>query len=384
MKSKKPLLVLLVAILGAGFGTWLVLRQPPRPVKPAIPTPVYDRYDYGRGDEARIIDVGMQPNDLGPAFISECLFHDRVLQEQLAAEGWKLRQHRYDNGGNMIPFLDGRLDVAFFGNQPSVTAMATRNVGLFAICAFGHNTLITTRMITPAGLKGLRIGYPPKTNAHFALERALGTANLSIEDVISVPMQPSEMESSLRNRVVDAVVSWEPTTSFILNNIPNTVPAFRSDSYTFVGFDLDFSTRHPALQKAILAAVVRASRWAKQDEKNILTGLKWVRQGGIAFSGKAAVEVNDQWVTILKTQGTDHPSFPLLPLDLTDEQGFFHQQFEFLKKIRIIPAKAEWVKVRNQVNVKLLPEIIRDGNAFQIDRFHYASDNLKLANEEKR
>lgn len=365
----------------AAVAGWFALYHPPQPAKEAVSSPDYGRYPYSRSDTDRIIDFGMQPNDLSPASISECLFHDRILQKQLSAEGWSLREHRYNNGSDMIPFLDGRLDMAFFGNQPSVTAMVQRNVGIFAVCAIGHNTIITTRIYTPAEFQGLRIGYPFKTNAHFALERALIAAGLSMDDVVSVPMQPGELESALGNRTVDAVICWEPITASILDRVPNSVRTFSSDSYTYVAFDLDFAKNHPEIQKAVLAAIFRASRWLKQNDRNLIDALTWIRKGSIAFSGKSAVEPNARWAALLKTQGIHSPSFPLLPYDITNVQGLFHQQFLFLKKIGIIPANADWMVICDRINTTLLPEVIAGGERWQINLFDYTPDRLVQSDE---
>ncbi len=364
--------ILLLTVVG--MVSWFAIYESPQPVKDAMSKPDYDRYHYDRGNEDRIVDFGMQPNDLSPASISESLFRDRILQKQLLTEGWKLREHRYNNGNDMISYLDGRLDAALFGNQPSVTAMVQRNVGIFAVCAIGHNTIIANRILTPANFKGLRIGYPFRTNAHFALERALITANLSMDDVISIPMQPGELESALRNHTVDAVICWEPIIASILENVPNSVPTFSSDGYTYVAIDLDFAKNHPTVQKAILAAVVRASRWLKQNDRHLIDALGWIREGNIAFTGKSAIEPDAKWVAILKTQGIQSPSFPMIRFDITDEQGVFHQQFQFLKKIGSIPSNADWNVVRDRINTKLLPGIIGESEFWQIDTFDYAPD----------
>lgn len=374
MKTKYFIGILIVIIVCTG--TWFIVRKPSQTIEVVPSTPEYDLYNYGSADDTRIIDFGMQPNDLSPAVISESLFHDQVLKQQLSAEGWKLREHRYNNGNDMIPYLDGRLDVVLFGNQPSVTAMVQRNVGIFAICAVGHNTIIATGILTPEDFKGLRIGYPFNTNAQFALERALITAKLSMDDVISINMQPGDLESALRKHTVDAVISWEPITAAILENVINSVATFNTDSYTFVGFDLDFAKKHPTIQMAILAAIVRAVRWANKDDRNLVTSLHWFRQGSIAFSGESAVEPNAKWVALLKTQGIKSPSFPMLPRDIVDEQGLFRQQFEFLKKIGAIPSNSEWKVVRERVASKFLPEIIDKGESWQIETFDYSTEKL--------
>lgn len=371
--------ILLLTIVG--FVSWFALHQSPQPSKDTKPKIDYDLYHYSPDDEDRIVDFGMQPNDLSPASISESLFHDRILQKQLSAEGWKLQKHNYNNGNDMIPYLNGRLDIAFFGNQPSVTAMIQRNVGIFAVCAIANNTIISNRILTPADFKGLRIGYPFKTNAHFALDRALIVANLSMDDVISIPLQPVELETALRNQAVDAVICWEPITTSILENVPNSIATFSSDGYTYVAFDLDFAKKHPSVQKAILAAVVRASRWLKQNDQNLLNALGWIREGSIAFSEKSVIEPDAKWVALLKTQGIQSPSFPLIRDDITDEKGIFHQQFQFLKKMGSIPADADWKVICDHINTKLLPDIISESEFWHINTFDYDVDKPVLSKE---
>jgi ABC-type amino acid transport substrate-binding protein len=185
-------------------------RRPPTGIKNTPSS--YDSYEYGQNPE-KVVDFGTQPNAI---FTSESLFHDRILQQQLADKGWTLREHRFRNGKDMVPYTDGRLDVMVLGDLPAYVAMSTHKVGIFAVCRQGYNTLVASRRITPPELKGLRVGYPAITTAHFALDRALASANLTLDDIISVPMAPDEMEAAMRSHTVDAIVSWEPTASSVL------------------------------------------------------------------------------------------------------------------------------------------------------------------------
>ncbi|MEI6516450.1 MAG: hypothetical protein WCO77_10750, partial [bacterium] len=134
------LLFLVVAVVGAGL--WLESDQGMLPGQDAVPS--YDGYDYGRDDESRIIDIATQPSDLSPAFISECLFHDRILKEQLAASGWTLREHRYNSGNDIVPYCDGRLELMFMGDFPTLVAMASRPVCIVAITSHGYDTIIAS------------------------------------------------------------------------------------------------------------------------------------------------------------------------------------------------------------------------------------------------
>jgi len=372
--NKKILIALLVVVF-AGIGIKTALRQPSPPA-PAMPAPDYDKYNYGRADEAKVVDIATQPNAI---FTSESLFHDRILQKQLAAEGWTLREHPYRNGKEMIPYTDGRLDVMVLGDIPTFIAMDQHRIGIFALCRQGYNTIVANRKITPNQLKGLRIGYPTGTTAHFTLDRTLQAVNLTMNDITSVPMPPDHMEAAFRAGKVDAVVSWEPTASAILN-IPNSAMVSSAPGFSYIAMDLGFTTRHPRIQQAILAAVARAVSWAKFDEKNIHTSLLWDRDAAVKFFGKSPVEDNEKWIGLMRKETIDNPSFPMLPLNFSENSGIQYHQFEFLKKISSLPATADWKKISTTVDTGLLPKIIAD-KSWQIDRFDYSSDKLYQGNQ---
>jgi ABC-type nitrate/sulfonate/bicarbonate transport system substrate-binding protein len=374
MKTKILLALLLLIITGVVVFFALLQFQPSINVAPVAPA--YDKYDYGRADEAKIIDVGTQPNTVNSTFLTEYLFRDRILQQQLAAEGWKLREHRYRSGNDMLPYTEGHLDVMILGDIPALISMLQYNIGIFAVAAQSVNAVITNRRVVPSELKGMRIGYPPKTSAHFTLERALHSAGLSMNDIVSVPLDPAETEPSLQSNSVDAVAIWPPFITAILENVPGSTVVSSSNTYNYIGIDLGFAERHPDVMKAVLAAVVRQVRWSRLDEANLYTGLLQVRQAQIRFSGKSVVDANEKWISWLRKVSTDNASFPMLPLDFSDEQGLQHQQFDFLKKIGILPPDAEWKSLLSHVKLRDLPEIINAGKTWQIDRFDYAPDKL--------
>jgi hypothetical protein len=367
-----PALLLFVT---AGTLAYQLFKMEKPPAKSSTSAADYDTYRYGSLNE-KIIDIGTQPNSLSGPFLTETLFHDRVLKQQLAQEGWILRSHGYRNGKDMLPYANGRLDVMMLGDIPAILAMNNNNIGIFALCRQGYNSVISNRRLTPAELKGLRVGYPPGTAAHFTLERTLESAGLCMDDITPVPLQPDEMESELRNHHVDAVAVWEPFLATILKNIPGSISIATSDTFSYIAVDLDFANRHPVLLKNILASFVRITRWIKQDENNIRTGLIWVRDAAIRFQGESPILTSMKWISLLKGETIDNPSFPMIPMNSPDEQGIHHQQFSFLKKTGLLPENAEWKMIVGRISIKVLPEIIKNGQTWQIDRFDYTAENL--------
>ena len=181
--------------------------------------------------------------------------------------------------------------------------------------------------------------------------------------------------TAMRNRKVDVIVSWEPTASQVLA-IPGTAAISVTEGFSYIAFDLDFAARYPEVQKAVLAAVVRATKWARSDEKNIHESLLWDRRAAIDFLGVSFVDDSPRWVTLMRRETIDNPSFPMLPLDFGETGGLPHQQFEFLKKLGVMPPDTAWETISARVNVVLLPEIIRNGKKWQLDRFDYSPVKL--------
>ncbi|MFZ1827347.1 MAG: ABC transporter substrate-binding protein [Candidatus Competibacteraceae bacterium] len=377
MKNRRILLfTLLLALAIAGIGGYFAPRTaPPNPPPAAKIAHDYEKYPYGRGDEAKVIDIGTQPTAMSMTLLVESLLRDRILQRQLAAQGWALRAHGYQSGKDMLPYADGRLDILLLGDIPALTLMAQRNFGIFALCRFSDNALVAKRLLTPAALKGLRIGYPPGTSAHFTLHQALRAGHLSMADIVPVAMQPVDMEAALRAGTVDAVAIWPPFTTAV----PGSTEVVNTISFAAFTIDLDFAARYPEQMNALLAAVARTAQWAKLSDSNILAGLAWVREEHLRFSGKSNLPADRKWEKPLKqihSESFSTPSFPMLPLDLSEDGGLSQQQVEFLKVSGLIPASTEWKTIAQRIFVERLPDILKEGAKWQVDQFDYAPDRL--------
>ncbi len=353
--------------------------------KPALATVIsvpinYDSYDYGTGDESKIIDFGYLPNGLNSA---EALFHDRVLQKQLAEQGWTLRGHGYKNGPEMLPYGDGRLDIMVLGDIPAFSNVFRHDFGIYAVSGIHTCALISGSSLAPSALKGKRIGYLPGSVMHFAVFRTLKAAHLGMDDIVSVPLAINEMELALREKRVDVITTYEPTTTTVLDSFPGTSALAKSEIYGYVMAGRGFSDRNPEILKAILAAYARCTRWCKGGDDNIYSLLGWVQKANIDFSGKSAIEINKNWVRILRRATIDNPSFPLLPLTIRDENGEPYQQLEFLKASGLLPADAEWKKIRDRFDTTFLPEVLQDGRKWKLEEFDYAPDRLDGLEEGK-
>jgi len=377
MSAPKKIAAALLLLLLIGIGAFVVLSRPPLP---AVPTAsVHDYSDRVYGDKAsdRVIDVGIIANSIASAFAGECLFHDRVLQRQLAAEGWTLRAHAFASGRDMLPFGDGRLEILTMGDSAALAAMHQQRVGVFALTRRGFNSLIAKRRLAPHELKGLRIAYVPGTVGQTTLELALRAADLSMAQIVPVAVAAdADLASMLLRGEIDAASTWEPNTARVLSRVDGSSAVFRAESHSFLLADLDFAARHPRLLQAVLAAVLRATRWASQQEAHAMTALDWIRQTETRFAGASKITANSPWLDVLHRETVGNPSFPLLPQDIGAESGALYPQFALMKANGLLPAEATWPRLSARIDAALLPELVRAAERWRIDQFNYAPEHL--------
>jgi hypothetical protein len=363
--------LLLVALAVAAY----TARE--RLAPPAAPAPIvhdYEKYPYTRNEQAKVVDFATQP---GSGYANGGLLHDRILQRQLADAGWTLREHGYLTGKEMQPYCDGRLDVMVMGDLPTITALAQKRVVLVAVARINTNGIIAKRKITPAQLKGLRIGYPPGTSAHFMLHQALRAAGLSMADIVPVHVNPNEMEQALRDGKVDAVSSWDHFAMNIVERVPGTEVILSAGTSTYILADSDFAAQYPEQLKAMLASVYRAARWSRASEENMRAALSWTRQSNIRFSGKTQIQSEVQWIGLMRKDTTENPAFPLLPLDVGADNGRLQQLFAFGKEVGLIPATvADWPTISRKILHQPMQDVVREREKWQLDRADYSPEAL--------
>jgi NitT/TauT family transport system substrate-binding protein len=133
-----------------------------------------------------------------------------------AANGLQVTFLEYASGLNAVDaMLNDEVDIVTasefvvvgkaFDDQPVLT--------LGSVDKFMHNYLIGRKdrdIQAVADLAGKKVGLPMKTAAEFYLGRFLDLYGLSIDQVILVQVNPSELVETLANGEVDAVVAWQP------------------------------------------------------------------------------------------------------------------------------------------------------------------------------
>ncbi|MEC5159291.1 NitT/TauT family transport system substrate-binding protein [Janthinobacterium sp. CG_23.3] len=126
-------------------------------------------------------------------------------------------------------------------------------------------------VVTPASLKGKRIGVSLSTSGHFTLDAFLNRQLLRSNEVIMRNYKPEEMAAALEQGDVDAVASWEPFLTQMQSQLgSNAVVFYGQDVYESI-YNLaamrNYVASRPETIKKVLRALVRgASFCAGQPE----------------------------------------------------------------------------------------------------------------------
>lgn len=187
--SAVPLLLMILFVLSVGSG----LANPPAPA----PLPITIGYQSSSADDW-LLDVArdlklFEKEGLAPTFVKFV----EGLQMITAAQSKSI-----DVGMvKTIPFLTGQaqgVDWVIIG----IYAEGAYSEGIVARQDSGIDDLFD--------LKGKRIGYFKGSSAHYGIMMALRQAGIRLDQVKLLDMSPEEQLAAMKNKDIDAAVTWEP------------------------------------------------------------------------------------------------------------------------------------------------------------------------------
>lgn len=332
--------------------------------------PIYAAYQFGR--EGKVMDFGTQPLAVPIGVISEVIQHDRILKKTLAERGWDFRSHGFLKGTDVNFFFQrGDLDLAVAGDWPTIAFAANHDILVVGLAKQGFSAIVSKNVSRLEDLKGKRVGVALGTTAHYGLLVALESVKLKETDVTLIPLENNEVGEALAQGRVDAFTAWEPIVSNTLRMHPEfkVMQRFLNNSYLY--FSKDFLKTNPEVAELLVAAYVRALRWMRQNDANLMQAVGWNLASGERLLGKptglspqdvARTTVDD----ILKIARS--PSVPRQ--DLT-ENGSIRRIFAFLQKQGKIQADIPWEKIAASFDRTLLDKVLADPKKYQLFEYNY-------------
>ena len=167
--------------------------------------------------------------------------------------------------------IKGEADIATTYETPIVINVY-EGVHLSVISSLHHskkNTGIVARkdrgILSPADLRGKKVGVTKNTNADFFLELFLRSEGIELSSITKVDTKPEDMAEMLKSGRVDAVSTWNPNLYNAQNVLPeNKLITFYSKLYT--EFSVLAGRRDIVLEKSeavsrLMRAIVRAEEF---------------------------------------------------------------------------------------------------------------------------
>jgi NitT/TauT family transport system substrate-binding protein len=144
-----------------------------------------------------------------------------LAQSQARFDPQQIELVRFPSTAEVIrAYRYGRLDVAATTADEALTLVETLpDQRIFLVCDTSNGAdALLSRPELPSleALRGHRIGYEPNALGAYMLARALERANMSLSDVVTVPVQLEEHERAYVDKTVDAVVTFEPRRTHLL------------------------------------------------------------------------------------------------------------------------------------------------------------------------
>lgn len=205
-----------------------------------------------------------------------------LYEEEFAKDGINVKYDLYLSGTPMIEAFSGkRADFANTGDMPPVSAKSN-GVDIKIVSRAGYTPAGNALLIRPdatydsvSALKSKKIAVQVGSSAHHYLILLLKQNGLSAADVNVVNLPATDHQAALETGNVDAVATWEPWSSVLVNAKAGKV---LTDSSTgvkryvavFLARD-EFARQYPDLTARFLKANEKAAEFIRNHPDEALT-----------------------------------------------------------------------------------------------------------------
>jgi ABC-type nitrate/sulfonate/bicarbonate transport system substrate-binding protein len=147
-------------------------------------------------------------------------------------------------------------------------------------------------------LKGKRIGLARAQTSDEYLKMVLARRGMKYEDVtIENIMAPPALAPALKDGKIDAVVSWEPFNTMVLESVPESYTVIRGGGY--LSYIMVITAHEPTLQtspqviRGLVAGLAAASQYTRRNrDEAVEIFAKWVPGLDLAVGKKAIQHIS--------------------------------------------------------------------------------------------
>jgi len=332
--------------------------------------PVYSGYEFGK--DAKVIDFAVQPLAVPIGVTAEVMKRDTILRKALGELGMEIRFHPFMKGADINFFLkQGDIEAATAGDMPVITAAAETDITVTALAKRGFSSIISKGHLQLSELKGLRVGFPEGSTAHYTLLIALSQYGMSDADIIMVPLNVDKLISELENGKIDAFSAYEPVPAIALAGNKDFTVIMKYLNTTYLYFSKPFIDNYREAASAILASHVRALRWMIRDKRNLLKACGWNIDAVKELSGKGMDLSVDKLAEIVRSDILNISSSPSIPQRDLADSGYVQRVFNMLKKHQKVHPSAKLEKVISSFDNSMIKEVLIHPVKFRLNDFDY-------------
>ncbi len=332
--------------------------------------PIYSRYKFE--NQENVIAIGTQPAYLPTGLITEAMKRDILLKKALSELGIRLTFYSFLKGSDINFFLKrGQIDAVVAGGISAIIAAVTFDVTVTNILQQGFTSIVAGEYMLMSQLRGKRIAYAFGSNAHYALLQGLSSVGLNEEDVHLIPMDINRMSDALAERKIDVFSAWEPIPTIALKRYEKAVIIRRNLNSGYLYFSNNFLAKHRQAIFQIVASSIRAVRWMRASEENLLKASAWSEEAAKRLLGKESGLSLKEIAELAKKDfiGMRQPS--CIPQRDLEQRGLLYREFDFLKDLGEISATAKWSKIQRSFNRAVIKEIPFNPRKFRLNEYNY-------------
>lgn len=217
--------------------------------------------------------IAPQPNTSWPGEFWFVIAQEKGLFEEQGLEV-QVYEHDLDYYSSLALITEDKVDVS---NYPYFDLLLANAAGseLVAVATTDISTGIegivaSSEVIDVSDLEGKKVGTGQNTFSDYFLEEALNIYDLESSDIEKVEVYGEDAVDALQSGDVDAVVTWEPTLSQVIQDIDGsnviiTTSDLRGINGGVIVFDKQFINERPGDVAAFVNAWHKASKFILEN-----------------------------------------------------------------------------------------------------------------------
>ncbi|HLY54154.1 MAG TPA: sulfonate ABC transporter substrate-binding protein [Stellaceae bacterium] len=196
----------------------------------------------------------------------------KALEQRLRRQVSGIEWVQFPAGPPLLDAMaEGRIDFGATSEVPPIFAQAAGEPLVYVAAERpapkGEAILVPkgSPLRTVADLKGLKVAFNKGSNVHYLVALALGSAKLTLEDIVPVYLPPAEAQAAFEHGEVDAWAIWDPYLSAAeaqtgARELVNGEGLVTNRQFYLATSKL--AQEQPALLQAILEEIYRTDAWA--------------------------------------------------------------------------------------------------------------------------